>query len=617
MDYRNYKTLMEHYRELNTVNIDQEETEKSLIKKLMDISYEKKQVYNEANAIVKEYIAKYEKAPDLLDEESVVMLTDFLDLLILDGDFLDPSISLRISKLLLKYYQDGQDLEQTIRMLCLCGIFDSMLTDHMDNQESPPYSLMAQQYLDHFDKLSNHRKRALIRCFITCACNRKDPTFALRKYREVRETFEEIYQKAIDELWMKHDYYTFKYFALSNAVLACQKMEDAQKSGIILEKPPIDLAKEAPLMEEFLGELEDVLASEDVHSLFFDAVSIKLVTLETEYYLGKLTVEELLAKIEECSQLHEEYNGNERFTALITTRVTYLTYLCRYSSFDRQHVLDKIKEIIEHVLGNADDAVRELKEHSQFFSTYEINRCALDIVSAVSDFVEFDFFKNTVLNATVYADKALYVHTMMVKEISLTILGYILDHDLQYLEGVAGHGWEYWRDHKEEALNLMENCALFHDIGKYFCLDIVSNSSRNLTDDEFEIIKDHPYNFSRIYKGNMSPEIQCIRDCALLHHRWYNEEGGYPREKHTVNKSLVNILTIADCIDAATDNIGRPYGLGKTLEQLIQEFDEGRDIRYSSYICDLLHVEEIQHGINHIIYNRRREIYCDIYLHTQ
>lgn len=35
--------------------------------------------------------------------------------------------------------------------------------------------------------------------------------------------------------------------------------------------------------------------------------------------------------------------------------------------------------------------------------------------------MEFDLFKSTVLNATVYADKALYVHTMMVREICLVI----------------------------------------------------------------------------------------------------------------------------------------------------------------------------------------------------
>ena len=79
----------------------------------------------------------------------------------------------------------------------------------------------------------------------------------------------------------------------------------------------------------------------------------------------------------------------------------------------------------------------------------------------------------------------------------------------------------------------------------------------------------------------------------------------------------MNILTIADCIDAATDNIGRPYGMGKTLEDLIAEFDADKEVRYSGCISGLLHEEEIQRKINHVICNRRKEIYCDIYLRAE
>lgn len=112
----------------------------------------------------------------------------------------------------------------------------------------------------------------------------------------------------------------------------------------------------------------------------------------------------------------------------------------------------------------------------------------------------------------------------------------------------------------------------------------------------------------------MTLEVKCIHDCALLHHLWYNGRGGYPRERHTDNQPFVNIISIADSIDAATDNIGRPYGLGKTLEQLMEEFDGMKDTRYSGYICDLLHVDEIKREIEHTIDEKRKEIYCSIYL---
>lgn len=103
-----------------------------------------------------------------------------------------------------------------------------------------------------------------------------------------------------------------------------------------------------------------------------------------------------------------------------------------------------------------------------------------------------------------------------------------------------------------------------------------------------------------------------MNDCNSLHTGWQKENGTAYR-----NKPLVNILIIADCIDAATDNIGRLYGLGKTLEDLIQEFDESKDVRYSGYISGLFHEEEIRRKINYVIGDRRKEIYCDIYFHAQ
>ena len=71
----------------------------------------------------------------------------------------------------------------------------------------------------------------------------------------------------------------------------------------------------------------------------------------------------------------------------------------------------------------------------------------------------------------------------------------------------------------------------------------------------------------------------------------------------------MNIISIADSVDAATDNIGRPYGQGKMLEQLLEEFEGMKDSRYSGYICDLLHVESVKKKIERILDAKRKEIY--------
>lgn len=620
MDYTRYQALIERYKDLGALSIDQTETRESLIKKLIDVSHEKKEILSDTNAIIREYITKFEKEPDLLDAEAVVMLEDFLVQLKAPGgivkasDPLDPAISLRIARLLLQYYEATGDPEQIIPILQQCAIYDLMLKDHQDDHDSTPYSVMGERYMGMFGNLSEKSARLLIHCMTIGGYNKKDLTFGLRKYRENKDAFMDIRRKIGEDDLTIHYYYTlFKINALAYAVGACYRMEDAKNRGITLSEPLIDLEKDASMMEEFRDELEKILASELAQKLLFDRVSVKVYIAQTNYHLGKITLEELLALLEEYSKPLEDYNAYEQSSALLTAIPCYLDYLCRCSNYDRQYVQDKSIQLIQHILSNAEGALKELSEQSQYASSNAANRAVLQMINAASSFLDFEFFKRTVLNVTVYANKELYVHTMMVKEITHVLLEFILDHYPQYLDGVAGYDWQYCRDHKQEMLDLMESCALLHDIGKYYCLDIVNNSSRSLTDDEFAIIKEHPTNFSKIYQGHMDPEMECIRDCAELHHLWYNEEGGYPLRKHTANKPFVNILTIADCLDAATDSIGRPYGLGKTLEQVMAEFDDSKCRRYSGRIGNLLHVEEIQQKINYIIRERRKDFYCDVY----
>ena len=57
---------------------------------------QKKQISNEANALIQEYIEKYEKDPSLLDKEAADMLEDFWHLIRPEYEYhLDMPIALR------------------------------------------------------------------------------------------------------------------------------------------------------------------------------------------------------------------------------------------------------------------------------------------------------------------------------------------------------------------------------------------------------------------------------------------------------------------------------------------------------------------------------------------
>lgn len=605
MDYKEYRELLSQYEELDKTSFDPKESMEEIIAKLTHISSEKKRIKTGCNQIIEEYIKKYESSPELLDSEAEKTLKDFLNILV--GEVGDTPIAFLISKLLLKYYQDTGNKERTIVMLEYCTVFDIIIKEHLDDYEGSGYPHIAEKYMAEFDGLSQQAKRSLFNSLMLGVVNRKDMTYGLRKYKELKPWVESINWtegKEFIEVQMAR----CGENALGFTLEALRRMEFAKKKGEKGDNVPfIDMEKEAPFIEELMRSNEKALESEKVQEVLPDRVVAKLYCIQAAYHLGKITIEELLKGLEECSEQKEDYSATEKCSALFTANAYYIDYLCKCSSYDKQYIADKSMEIVDKVLTGA-------KSMEEYLGNYQTNYCVLMLVNSASAVISFDTFKTTVLKSTVYANKALYVHTMVVKEICFAILDYILEHDPKYFDKVAGHTWEEFRDNHDEAKELMEKCALFHDIGKYFCLDYVSNSSRNLTDDEFEVIKDHPANFMKIYQGVMSPEVECVHDCALLHHLWYDETHGYPSGgRHTYNKPFVNIISIADSIDAATDNIGRPYGQGKNLDNMIEEFEGMRDNRYSGYICDTLKIGEVKESVEYILNNRRKEIYFEIY----
>lgn len=606
MDFRDYGGLLKRYNEVDNLTFDGNATKEGIIDRLIEVSKEKKKIQTENNEIIKEYITKYEKNPECMDAEAEKMLQDFMNVLMdKSGACIDAPIAFRVSKLLLQYYQRAEDLERIITTMERCAVLDIIMKEHLDDYEGSAYPLMAEKYLDGFDNLSERAQSALVNCYFFSVINRGDMTFGLKKYKEIKPRFEEIRRKKGED-FMWSQFVSCKENTLGFTLEACRRSEYAKKSGKVMEEPLMDPEKEAPYIAELVDDLRAVLESEEQKKAIYDKVVAWLYCVEADYHLGRITLEELLERLEEYIEPREEYSAMEQCSALFTASSYYLDYLCKCSRYEEEYILKKTMEIVERVLGRAKDMER-------YLGGYQTNYCVLMLINSASAIVDFDSFQNTVLSATIYANKALYVHTMMVKEISCVLLSYILEHNPHYVDGVGGYEWENSQEYKDKMMKLMEKSVLFHDIGKYFCLDYVSNSSRNLTDDEFEIIKEHPANFSKIYQGKMSREVECVHDCALFHHLWYNEKGGYPKGKHTVNQPFVNIISIADSIDAATDNIGRPYGQGKTLGHLLEEFEGMKDSRYSGYVCGLLHIEEVKTKVERILDKRRREIYCNIY----
>ena len=119
----------------------------------------------------------------------------------------------------------------------------------------------------------------------------------------------------------------------------------------------------------------------------------------------------------------------------------------------------------------------------------------------------------------------------------------------------------------EEDLYTLKLSALFHDIGKIGTYDSILNKAEKLTDEEWNLIREHPGKTSEI----LSPisELNEIGQIALYHHeRW--DGGGYPSNLMGEQiPYLSRIICITDSFDAMT--AGRPYSKALSLKDALQE----------------------------------------------
>lgn len=78
---------------------------------------------------------------------------------------------------------------------------------------------------------------------------------------------------------------------------------------------------------------------------------------------------------------------------------------------------------------------------------------------------------------------------------------------------------------------------------------------------------------------------------AVGHHKTYDGQYGYPMEfdnVHAPDKILIDIVSICDSLDAATDYLGRSYAKNKSFGQVLQELQRGSGCRYSKEIVEVI-----------------------------
>ena len=105
-------------------------------------------------------------------------------------------------------------------------------------------------------------------------------------------------------------------------------------------------------------------------------------------------------------------------------------------------------------------------------------------------------------------------------------------------------------------------------------------------------------------------------EVALGHHRWYDDSRGYPESYNTSEsryKVIIDLVQCADCLDAATDSVGRSYNRGKRLSDFMKEIYEDSGTRYAPWLPDLLEKKEVYEDVEYMLSQGRGRQYRETF----
>ena len=210
-----------------------------------------------------------------------------------------------------------------------------------------------------------------------------------------------------------------------------------------------------------------------------------------------------------------------------------------------------------------------------------------------------------------------YAHSVNVAMIARELMEGILEYQPELLKGALGeirHG-KVLLDSKE-CLDFIYEAAFYHDIGKNGIISTVSNDYRPLTDEEYAIIKTHPALGAELLK--IAPSLyEKYHDTTLGHHKWYNGKGGYPEDfdnTKSPKRILIDIITLSDCMQAATERIGRNYKEGKTFDMVMEEFRKGAGTKFNPDLVKFIDAhDDVARDLAVLINDAWVDIYFNIY----
>ena len=550
------------------------------IQLMSERSYITREILSENEDLLNEL---WDWIPEPLGEFEAELLYDMVMGMFFD-ECHDFAIMTRIGEKLLPYFLDQKNYECLVALCHMLGseysLFYRVSHDRKGLDTALLYFRKALSLRDHYSEIRMYDVRK----------------FFFQDYANLISFLDDIHPEQCKEIL---DLYEEMYNFLESAPVKEKDGDDTAISEItsVVDEKLLSMVDEAedmaPWNRDRLFEMTDQLygsisgkssAANDIQARIYYTALWMQGKLDTESFLEKM-----IAVINHMPEPDYE-NADDNDT---------LRLLNGYLGYARSvfHALEKegdgMSEIVKlgFVQGFLPKVMGIMDNVPYLFQTDMMNSLCMEWYEMAEPFLRGEDEKiDFLIRMLIRRQPINYIHSIMVSDIAEKLAGDIIDRNPALLVGVRDNASvTEVVAHRQELVDYISACGRIHDVGKSYIMDVVGRQSRRLFDNEYEMIRRHPKLGLKLVSRDqvLAPYF----DIVAGHHKYYDGKHGYPVDFDNTEspvKIVIDIISIADSIDAGTDNLGRNYAAGKEFSHLLQELREGAGSRYNPEIVALI-----------------------------
>ena len=312
-----------------------------------------------------------------------------------------------------------------------------------------------------------------------------------------------------------------------------------------------------------------------------------------------------------------EFEADDFSSDALFVKITLSTHLMFYAS-----KMEKLKGRKNEILAaESAEAIRHFSIIPKTVSPVTVGELLQPFTTDLSEIFEPEEQLDFILRMSTYRHIPTYAHSIIVGRIAAVLTRHLAETEPGLFVGCLDIANEdEVKGRIEELCSFAIWAGLCHDIGKVSYSSNPYMQARVLTEEEFEKTKQHPEAGANMLKREADSTLhRGYIDVIWGHHKHYDNKGGFP-EDFDIDSSkyriMIHIISIADTIDEATEDIGDTCMEAKSLEAACLDIKAEAGTRYSPVVANALFNESVQNDINKILDVGRKDAYYTAYRHA-